>query len=110
MNNILLSPPVAFVIVLVLVLLLARLAARMAYRSSKHAENETKAYACGEDFPDHLIQPDLSQFFPFAFFFTILHVVVLMMAAVPKGSPETYVIAIFYVLAAITGLTVLWTR
>ncbi len=29
-------------------------------------------YACGEDMPSHLMQPDYSQFFPFAFFFTVI--------------------------------------
>ena len=32
------------------------------------------------------VQPDYGQFFPFAFFFTILHVVALMVATVPAGT------------------------
>jgi NADH:ubiquinone oxidoreductase subunit 3 (subunit A) len=110
MNNILLSPPVVFVIILVVALTLARLFKQMACRPSSHAEDQRTSYACGEDLPDHLIQPDFSQFFPFAFFFTILHVVALMLATVPKSTPETFLIAIFYILAAITGLTVLWRK
>ncbi|MFA6132672.1 MAG: hypothetical protein WC869_01495 [Phycisphaerae bacterium] len=69
-----------------------------------------QSYACGEKSPSHMVQPKYSQFFPFAFFFTILHVVALMSATVPGGSFPALIIAGVYVLGAIVGLFVLYTR
>ena len=70
----------------------------------------TKEYACGEDLPTAMIQPDYSQFYPFAFYFTILHVVALMIATVPTATIETFLIAVVYILGAIIGLVVLYAR
>lgn len=81
--NVLLSPPVVFVIsllfVMALSLLLSPLAARPARipGSAKH-----KPYGCGEDVPADQARavPDYQAFFPFAIFFTLLHVAGLMLA------------------------------
>lgn len=111
-----LSPPIAFIIMLLaaggLLFLLSRLSA---VRTGK-GTGSTKPYACGEDMPDHMIQPDYSQFFPFAFFFTILHVVALTVTTVPVEkfttveTVTTFVIATVYLLGAVVGLTILYRR
>ncbi len=69
-------------------------------------------YACGEDLPTHMIQPDYGQFFPFAFFFTILHVVALTATTVPfvKLSGSIFVLGILYVVGAVAGLTILYRK
>ncbi len=105
-----LMPPVAFIIVLVVVGVSTLIAGRMALKPKKGSEGAKKAYACGEDNFNHLVQPDYSQFFPFAFFFTILHVVALMITTVPAGTGSTLYVAIFYVCVAVTGLWVLLRR
>jgi hypothetical protein len=69
-----------------------------------------KAYACGEDLPSHRMQPDYAQFFPFAFFFTIMHVVALIVGTVPSGDVKSFGIAIVYLLAAFCGLFILFRR
>ena len=99
----LLSPPFAFLIVLCAVGVLFYLFSRLAFKA-KQTQESKEPYACGEDFKDHMIQPDYSQFFPFAFFFTILHVVVLVIATVPKENMETFAIALVYILGAAVGL------
>lgn len=109
-ETILLSPPIVFMIVLLAVLCLALLLSRLAFRPKKIPKGLTKAYACGEDNPDQMIQPDYSQFFPFAFYFTILHVVALMATTMPVANLETYLIAVVYILGAIVGLLVLYRR
>lgn len=109
MKFLLLSPPAAFVILLLVCGLLSRFFSNWASpRRAKDAESK-KAYACGEDFKekDHMIQPDYSEFFPFAFFFTILHVVALMVATVPAETVSTFAIAVLYVVGAVIGLCVL---
>lgn len=106
-DTILFSPPVVFVIVLLVTLILFGFCSRYAFRKKEKSDGAKKAYACGEDFPDHLIQPDYSQFFPFAFFFTILHVVALTIATVPVETIESFAMAVVYVAGAIIGLIIL---
>lgn len=106
-EKIYLIPPVAFIIIFFVTVALSVILARCASRKRGNSSESEKAYACGEDFKDHLIQPDYSQFFPFAFFFTILHVVALVIATVPTETIGTFAIAVVYVLGAILGLFIL---
>jgi len=106
-NTILFSPPVAFIITFLVVVALAKVCVTFAPGARKDQTDAKKAYACGEDFKGHFIQPDYSQFFPFAFFFTILHVVALVIATVPAETVEILAIAVVYVAGAIIGLLIL---
>lgn len=108
--NIIISPPVAFLVVLVFVMILSSLLARLSFKPKSRDTGERASYACGEDVKDHRTQPDYSQFFPFAFFFTVLHVVTLMLATVPVESMDTFVIAIVYIACAISGLVIVFRR
>ena len=110
MNSILLSPPAAFIVVLIAMLAFSKFLSTLAYKPKTHSEGEEKAYACGEDAPTNLMQPDYSQFFPFAFFFTILHVFTLTIATIPILTIGSFAIALIYILAAITGLVILFRR
>jgi NADH:ubiquinone oxidoreductase subunit 3 (subunit A) len=107
MSTILYAPPLAFLIVLAAVMALFLLSNRCASPKRKDAGASQKAYACGEDFKGHMIQPDYSQFFPFAFFFTILHVVALVIATVPAEDLGTFAVAAVYVVGAVMGLVIL---
>ena len=107
-SGLLLTPPLAFVLVLIVVLFAAYVVSKLAYRPKQLPGGLTKEYACGEELPSHMIQPDYSQFYPFAFYFTILHVVALMIATVPIATIETSLIAVIYILGAIIGLFVLY--
>lgn len=109
-NVLILTPPVVFIIVLIVALYVSRLLSKLAFQPKNHPKSQTKPYSCGEDIPDQMIEIDYSQFFPFAFYFTILHVLALMIALVPTGTIETLVIAVFYILGAIIGLLVLYRR
>jgi hypothetical protein len=109
--TIVLLPPVALGILLLAVGALSLMLSRLAFRSpTAQAAGMTMPYSCGETLPTHMIQPDYAQFFPFAFFFTILHVVALMVTTVPSEIASTFVIAIVYILGAVVGLTVLYRK
>ena len=109
-NNIILTPPVAFLIVLTTVLIISSLFSRLSYKAKPDKVASTKAYACGEDVPTSMIQPDYSAFFPFAFLFTILHVLALVVATVPMQTAGSFTMAIIYVVGAITALFILFRR
>jgi NADH:ubiquinone oxidoreductase subunit 3 (subunit A) len=107
-NSFLLSPPIVFLLVMAVVLGFAMVITKLAVKPKRLPEGLTKAYSCGEELPTHMIQPDYSQFYPFAFYFTILHVVALMAATVPVATIETSLIAVVYIFGAIIGLFVLY--
>jgi hypothetical protein len=110
MNQLIASPPVAFLIILVAVLGSAWTFSRLAFRQKNVPSGFSKPYACGEDVPGTMIQPNYSQFLPFAFFFTILHVVALTVATALIDAHATLVIAILYLLVALIGLSVLYRK
>src|SRR5512142_208298 len=105
----LLSPPIAFLLVFGASVLTLFLMGRLSYRPQRGNEANPKPYACGEE-GQPLVRPDYGQIFPFAFFFTILHVVALVATTVPNGSIGTTTMALTYVASAIVGLFVLYRR
>jgi NADH:ubiquinone oxidoreductase subunit 3 (subunit A) len=106
MEKFLLSPPVAFVVLLAVSMLISFFSKYLAAKGTVSAGKE-ESYACGEDDELNKVQPDYSQFFPFAFFFTIMHVVVLIIATMPKNiSP----MAILYILIAVLALFILFRK
>jgi NADH-quinone oxidoreductase subunit A len=109
MNNVLLAPPIAFIILLLFISFFSSLLSRISFHVNKDKDRSEskKAYACGEEFSENMIQPDYSQFFPFAFFFTILHVVALMIATVSIMTIGALTIAMVYILGAVIGLVIL---
>ena len=67
-------------------------------------------FSSGENVPTHLMQPDYSQFFPFAFFFTVLHVVTLMIATAPMDTLRSFAMALIYIGGTAVGLVILFRR
>ncbi|HWR19737.1 MAG TPA: NADH-quinone oxidoreductase subunit A [Clostridia bacterium] len=84
MYEIIISPPIAFLILLAVCALMLLVGKLFAARGND-AKNKLNAYACGESMEENQAQPDYAQFFKFAFFFTIMHVVALMVATSPNG-------------------------
>ena len=78
-RSILLIPPIAFGIYLLVIWGLSRVTSGLA---AKHvyAEGKESPYACGEEFPGEKATPEYGSFFPFAIFFTLMHVAGLMLA------------------------------
>jgi NADH-quinone oxidoreductase subunit A len=102
----LLNPVVAFPLMLAVVVLLAGALSRLVQHRKGAAG--TQPYACGEESPEQFVQPNYGQFLPFAFFFTILHVVALMVATAAGVTAAAFAIALLYVLCAAVGLVVLY--
>ena len=103
-----LSPPLAFVLMLLVAALFYRLLGRLSFHRASQPKGAGEPYACGENIPTHMIQPNYGQFLPFAFFFTVLHVVALTIATVPMLASASLGFALLYVLGAGVGLTILF--
>lgn len=106
MENILLYPPVAFAILLVIFVVFIYITKGLAPKGAE-SFGKGEAYAGGENVKSHRAQPDYRQFFPFAFFFTIMHVVVLIIATVPK---EFSIMPFVYLFAALLALLILFRK
>jgi NADH:ubiquinone oxidoreductase subunit 3 (subunit A) len=107
-----LLPPFAFGIMLFVVLLLSSLMKKASFRGPQGIGAD-KAYSCGEDMAVNSYRPEYAQFFPFAFFFTIMHVAVLVLATVPEASGaggNWFFIAALYVVVALIALSVVMRK
>lgn len=109
MNNLLLSPPLAFLIMLV-VGAVELWTFKAITAKGKASSGKNKPYACGEDIVKHRLQPDYYQFFSVAFCFTIMHVVAMILATVPSGSIELSILAVAFGLSAGVGLIMFMRR
>ena len=106
MRNLLLAPPLAFLVFFILSILISFLA-KLLSAKGKDSIGKNKPYACGEETTQNKVQPDYTQFFSFAFFFTIMHVVALIIATVPTGFS---IMPIIYIGVAVVTLFMLFRR
>ena len=83
MIGILFYPVATFLIMLIIIYLLYLFAGTLGPKRTK-TKYKLKSYACGEDYPGGKL-PQSYNFFHVAFFFTILHVGVLLIATAPLG-------------------------
>lgn len=83
--NILLSPPVAFLLFILVGLGLYALGRAMAGPSVPE-EGKAETYACGEEFEGARFQFGYAKFYIAALFFTVMHVAALTIATVPSGA------------------------
>jgi len=107
--GILTSPPMVFFAVLLACGVLYAVLTPLRLRNPNAPGGLCKPYACGEEFKGHML-PDYGQFFPFAFFFTILHVVALTVTTIPTETHGSFAIAVLYLVGAVVGLSVLFKR
>ena len=110
MNYLLILPPVTFFIVLLFGIIVSKLTSTIAFKATSKPAGQCKPYACGEDLQNPRVQPDYSQFFPFAFFFTIMHVMALIITTVPIAAIRYSGNAFLYVIGAVCGLLILFRR
>jgi hypothetical protein len=108
--TLLLIPPVALTLLIFFVWAFSAAMSPLAFKRKGPRGALDKPYAGGENLETHRVQPDYSQFFPFAFFFTILHVVTLIVATSPTGIAGSIAFAILYVLGALLALYILFRR
>jgi hypothetical protein len=110
MSALLLVPPVALTLLVLVVWALSHAAGTLGFKRKGERGALDKPYAGGESIGTHRVQVDYAQFFPFAFFFTILHVVTLVVATAPARNLQGLAISLIYVMGALLGLLILFRR
>ena len=101
------SPPAVFIIIMAVLIVIIRILSGLSFHAKKHKSGTGESYACGEDNYNSNAQPNYSQFFPYAFFFTLAHVATLIITTVPLTDKSIFILATMYILGAIVGLYVL---
>jgi len=105
---IIILPPVVFLLIFVFFLILSFFTEKISYKNPDNPEGKTKAYACGEDVKEHRIRPNYGEFFPFAFFFTIMHVIVLVIATSPDEITDSLSTALLFIAAAFLSILIIF--
>jgi len=105
MGQVLLYPPIAFLVFLLVGYLVYRLSEALGPKPNL-VEGKFCTYACGEDIPGKKAQYSY-HLFHFAFFFTVLHVAALVIATVPSGTIA--LVGIVYLLIALITVVILLT-
>ena len=105
-KTLLLSPPVVFLLLLLLGLALSQLVSSYA-ATGQDNQRKSEAYASGQRNFKHRFSPDYSQFFPYAFFFTIVHILVLVVAT---ASGISLAFPLLYIAAGLLALYIIVKR
>ena len=106
MEKILSSPPIVFLIFGLIFYVGSKALAKYS-RHGLRGERETDSYACGQRDVPNYVNPDYSQFFPYAFLFTIMHVLVLVVATAPF---DATVLPVMVIAAGILSLIIIFRR
>lgn len=106
MGMILLSPPVAFAAFLILFFITLRM---LRLRTDKGEQNERALdpYACGQRDFEHYVNPNYTQFFRYAFVFTVMHVLALVVATAPA---DALMLPLVYVASGVLALAIIFRR
>ena len=105
MGDVLLYPPIVFLIFIIIWYLVYRLGTAAGPKPSAQ-EGKLSTYACGEDIPGRKLQYSY-HLFHFAFFFTILHVAALIIATVAGGGIA--LLGILFLIIALIAVVILLT-
>ncbi len=95
MDKVLYSPPVVFFLLFFSLILFSKTLKRFGVKGTT-GEHALEAYACGQRSVENYVNPDYSQYFSYAFIFTVIHVLILVVATSPKNiqvMPAIYVIS-----------------
>lgn len=106
MDKLIFAPPVVFMIFFLIFLLWSRNMSKYSH-NSVGGERKSSAYACGQQNVQNYVNPDYSQFFPYAFFYTIMHVLVLVIAT---ASYDAMLLPIVYIAAGILSLIIIFKK
>jgi NADH:ubiquinone oxidoreductase subunit 3 (subunit A) len=106
MDTLIFAPPIAFLIFVLIFFVCSRGFSRYSHEGSREG-NGLDPYACGQRDVRNYVNPNYSQFFPFAFLFTIMHVLVLVVATAPYDAP---VLPVVFIGAGILCLVIIFKR
>lgn len=106
MENLMFAPPIVFLLFFIIFLVCSGIMSKYSHNSMR-GERKLDPYACGQRDIQNYVNPDYNQFFPYAFFFTIMHVLVLVIATAPYDAP---LLPIVYIASGILAMVIIFKR
>ena len=106
MEKVLYSPPVLFTLILIYLLIFSKWLSRFSCKIES-GEHALDSYACGQRDVENYVNPDYSQYFPYAFIFTVVHILILVVATAPADAKLTPVI---YIVSGILAILIAFKR
>ncbi len=106
MKELLFSPPVTFAAFLIVCFIALRVLSAQAARGEQN-ERALDPYACGQRDFEHYVNPNYMQFFRYAFAFTVMHVLALVVASAP---PDALALPLAYVAAGVLALVTIFRK
>lgn len=100
------APPIVLLLFILLFLTCSRGVSRYSHVGAQE-EGRFDPYGCGQRDVQSYVNPDYSQFFPLAFFFTIMHVLVLVVATAPANAP---LLPVIFIASGILAMRIIFKR
>jgi len=107
MKEVLYSPPVVFAAFLLIFFLLMRMLGKYAAKSDASGR-ALDPYACGQRDFENYVNPDYIQFFRYAFVFTVMHVVALVITTASVSTATA--LPLVYVAASVLSLVIIFRK
>jgi len=102
MKEIFFSPPVIFVLMTLIFALSSKWLSRYSCKGS-HGEHAFDPYACGQRDVENYVNPDYTRFFSYAFIFTVVHILILVVATAPK---DAQLLPVIYIVSGILAILI----
>lgn len=112
MEAVLYSPPVVFILFFFILALTSRHLSKFS-KKGESGEHALDPYACGQRDIENYVNPDYSQFYLYAFVFTVVHVLILVVASVPdvKSVPlDALLFPVAYIISGILAILIIFKR
>lgn len=106
MESVFFSPPIILILAFLIFGLTSKFLSR--YESKGEiAEHSLDSYACGQRNVPNYVNPDYSQFFIYAFVFTVAHILILVVATAPKATNS---LPVAYLIGGVLALIITFKR
>lgn len=100
------SPPVIFGVILILGAMVLKWLGRYSNKSEL-GEHTLDPYACGQRDVENYVNPDYSQFYSYAFIFTVVHILIMVVATAPA---DAQVLPVIYIVSGVLALLIAFKR
>lgn len=106
MEAVLYAPPVTFALFLAIFIVCNKWLKKYSNKGEA-GEHTLDSYACGQRDVENYVNPDYSQFYQYAFIFTIVHVLILVVATAPA---DAQFLPVAYIVSGILSLLIILKR
>ena len=106
MEAIIYSPPIIFILFLLFYGLSSKWFSKYS-NTSISGQHTYESYACGQRDVENYVNPDYSQYYPYAFAFTIVHILILVVATAPS---DARLLPIIYIISGILAILIAFRR